>query len=134
MAGIASSIYNTIFRRNQAFLAVVFGGAFAFELGFDRTIDKIWDTTNKGVQSFWHRNGVSDWLTLGISVNGRTSDTSMLRVKTEDTGGVLENQRRLIRCEFLPIKIAGEKCAKSENARGPEKLSVASEAGALWTG
>ncbi|MCJ1238328.1 qcr9 subunit 9 of the ubiquinol cytochrome-c reductase complex [Varicellaria rhodocarpa] len=50
MAGIASSLYNTIFRKNPVFLAAVFTSAFAFEIAFDRTIEKYWDTRNKGRQ------------------------------------------------------------------------------------
>ncbi|CAG8956764.1 hypothetical protein HYFRA_00011153 [Hymenoscyphus fraxineus] len=47
---VASTIYNTLFRRNFVFLGVVFGGAFAFEMGFDNTMDSIWDKFNKGRQ------------------------------------------------------------------------------------
>ncbi|KAK2766311.1 qcr9 subunit 9 of the ubiquinol cytochrome-c reductase complex [Arachnomyces sp. PD_36] len=50
MAGISSAIYNTIFRKNAVFLSTVFVGAFAFELGFDKASDKIWDTVNQGRQ------------------------------------------------------------------------------------
>ncbi|MCJ1273387.1 qcr9 subunit 9 of the ubiquinol cytochrome-c reductase complex [Puttea exsequens] len=66
MAGIASGIYkqapsdtpherlltpsSAIFRRNQVFLVAVFGGAFIFEIGFDKGLTKWWDWNNKGRQ------------------------------------------------------------------------------------
>lgn len=50
MPGIASGIYNAIFRRNAAFLTTVFAGAFLFEIGFDRTLTYFWDQHNKGRQ------------------------------------------------------------------------------------
>ncbi|CAL8579064.1 hypothetical protein XPA_004827 [Xanthoria parietina] len=50
MPGIASGLYNALFRRNVVFLTTVFAGAFAFEIGFDTGLTKIWDWNNKGVR------------------------------------------------------------------------------------
>ncbi|KAF7511095.1 hypothetical protein GJ744_005326 [Endocarpon pusillum] len=50
MAGIASGLFNSIFRRNYVFLSTVFLGAFAFEIAFDTTTDAIWNRINKGRQ------------------------------------------------------------------------------------
>ncbi|KAL1841594.1 hypothetical protein VTJ49DRAFT_6904 [Mycothermus thermophilus] len=41
---------SALFRRNYTMLAVVFAGAFAFELGFNNVMDKIWDNHNRGRQ------------------------------------------------------------------------------------
>ncbi|TAQ89316.1 hypothetical protein B7494_g2391 [Chlorociboria aeruginascens] len=37
-------------RKNYVFLGVIFASAFAFEIGFDKTADKLWDASNKGRQ------------------------------------------------------------------------------------
>ncbi|KAL1977217.1 hypothetical protein VTN31DRAFT_76 [Thermomyces dupontii] len=50
MAGIANTIYQTFFRRNATFVATVFASAFAFEIAFDVTTNKIWDSLNRGRQ------------------------------------------------------------------------------------
>jgi len=50
MASASRPIYNFLVRRNWVFVGVVFASAFAFEIGFDRTSDKIWDSINKGRQ------------------------------------------------------------------------------------
>ncbi|KAL2217632.1 cytochrome b-c1 complex subunit 9 [Thermoascus aurantiacus ATCC 26904] len=50
MAGISTAIYNTFFRKNAAFLATVFTGAFFFEIAFDNITNQIWDNMNKGRQ------------------------------------------------------------------------------------
>ncbi|KAH7064804.1 cytochrome b-c1 complex subunit 9 [Macrophomina phaseolina] len=50
MAGLASSFYNTLIKRNTVFLATVFVSAFGAQLAFDTTSDKIWDSINKGRQ------------------------------------------------------------------------------------
>ncbi|KAK9383958.1 ubiquinol-cytochrome C reductase [Kockiozyma suomiensis] len=47
---ISTVIYNTFFRRNSIFVGTVLFGAFAFEIGFDSTIDKFWDARNSGKQ------------------------------------------------------------------------------------
>ncbi|KAL2165486.1 hypothetical protein VTH06DRAFT_786 [Thermothelomyces fergusii] len=49
---MASAIYNALFRRNFTMLGVVFAGAFAFQLGYDSLMNKIWDHHNRGVRSF----------------------------------------------------------------------------------
>ncbi|EHL02680.1 putative Cytochrome b-c1 complex subunit 9 [Glarea lozoyensis 74030] len=47
---VAPPHHSTLFRKNYTFLGVVFAGAFAFEMGFDNGMDKIWDSLNKGRQ------------------------------------------------------------------------------------
>ncbi|ODA81957.1 hypothetical protein RJ55_00462 [Drechmeria coniospora] len=47
---IGSQLYSTIFRKNYAMLAVVFGAGFAFEMGFNSSMNKIWDNYNRGRQ------------------------------------------------------------------------------------
>ncbi|SZF02972.1 unnamed protein product [Blumeria hordei] len=49
----SGALYNLLFRKNYVFLGVVFASAFAFEIGFDKSIDKIWDRTNAGYQRQW---------------------------------------------------------------------------------
>ncbi|KAJ5217045.1 hypothetical protein N7468_010053 [Penicillium chermesinum] len=64
MAGIANAIYKhvspsssdpaflpiTIIRKNAIFMTSIFAGAFAFEIAFDTTSNKIWDHWNAGRQ------------------------------------------------------------------------------------
>ncbi|KAL5334224.1 ubiquinol-cytochrome C reductase [Aspergillus crustosus] len=51
MAGaLASSLYQILVRRNAVYLTSIFVGAFAFEIAFDTSTNKIWDTWNKGRQ------------------------------------------------------------------------------------
>ncbi|KAL4979802.1 UQCRX/QCR9 like ubiquinol-cytochrome C reductase family protein [Aspergillus desertorum] len=51
MAGaFATSIYQTLIRRNAVYLTSIFVGAFAFEVAFDTTTNKLWDTWNRGRQ------------------------------------------------------------------------------------
>ncbi|CAI7618508.1 unnamed protein product [Penicillium glandicola] len=58
MAGFANAIYShalfavfrTFIRKNTVLLTTAFAGAFAFELGFDITSNKIWDSWNQGRQ------------------------------------------------------------------------------------
>ncbi|KAL4820441.1 ubiquinol-cytochrome C reductase [Aspergillus spinulosporus] len=51
MAGsLATSIYQTLIRRNAVYLTSIFVGAFAFEVAFDTTTNKLWDTWNRGRQ------------------------------------------------------------------------------------
>ncbi|KAL4911065.1 hypothetical protein BDW74DRAFT_142367 [Aspergillus multicolor] len=51
MAGaLATSIYQTLIRRNAVYLTAIFAGAFAFEVAFDTSTNKIWDTWNRGRQ------------------------------------------------------------------------------------
>ncbi|KAF8329100.1 ubiquinol-cytochrome C reductase UQCRX/QCR9-like protein, partial [Cantharellus anzutake] len=47
---LANSLYRTVFKRNSVFVSTVFAGAFAFGIGFDLGISKIWDTWNQGKQ------------------------------------------------------------------------------------
>ncbi|KAI0996881.1 hypothetical protein K3495_g11301 [Podosphaera aphanis] len=46
----SGTLYNLLFRRNFVFLGVVFASAFAFEMGFDKTMDVVWDKHNAGRQ------------------------------------------------------------------------------------
>ncbi|RDA93083.1 hypothetical protein CP533_4078 [Ophiocordyceps camponoti-saundersi (nom. inval.)] len=39
---------STLFKRNYAMLAAVFGAGFVFEIGFNSTMDKFWDSYNRG--------------------------------------------------------------------------------------
>ncbi|KAI8632177.1 ubiquinol-cytochrome C reductase [Xylariaceae sp. FL1651] len=41
---------SALFRRNYQMLGVVFVSAFAFEMAYDTTMNKIWDNLNKGRQ------------------------------------------------------------------------------------
>ncbi|KAL2155129.1 hypothetical protein VTH82DRAFT_3805 [Thermothelomyces myriococcoides] len=41
---------SALFRRNFTMLGVVFAGAFAFQLGYDSLMNKIWDNNNRGRQ------------------------------------------------------------------------------------
>ncbi|KAJ5669463.1 hypothetical protein N7462_010533 [Penicillium macrosclerotiorum] len=60
MAGISNALYQHVFpsprikrtfiRKNAIFLTTIFAGAFAFEIAFDTTSNKIWDTMNAGRQ------------------------------------------------------------------------------------
>ncbi|KAL7894749.1 ubiquinol-cytochrome C reductase [Trichoderma sp. SZMC 28014] len=43
-------LYSTLFRKNYAMLATVFAAGFAWEIGFNSTMDKIWDSNNRGRQ------------------------------------------------------------------------------------
>jgi len=47
---LPSIFYNTIVKRNSVFLTTLFVSAFAFEVAFDTTTDRIWDNWNKGKQ------------------------------------------------------------------------------------
>ncbi|KAL3961846.1 hypothetical protein ACCO45_003369 [Purpureocillium lilacinum] len=47
---LGSQLYSTLFRKNYAMLAAVFGAGFAFEIGFNSTMNKIWDSNNRGRQ------------------------------------------------------------------------------------
>ncbi|KAK4129345.1 ubiquinol-cytochrome C reductase [Parathielavia appendiculata] len=43
-------IASALFRRNYTMLALVFTGAFAFEMGYDNLMNKVWDNYNRGRQ------------------------------------------------------------------------------------
>ncbi|PNY28993.1 Cytochrome b-c1 complex subunit 9 [Tolypocladium capitatum] len=45
-----AQLCSTIFRKNYAMLAAVFGAGFAFEMGFNSGMNKIWDNYNRGRQ------------------------------------------------------------------------------------
>ncbi|KAF8427449.1 cytochrome b-c1 complex subunit 9 [Tirmania nivea] len=47
---LAQSFYNIFIKRNYVFVGTIFASAFAFEVIFDKTTDKIWDHINKGRQ------------------------------------------------------------------------------------
>ncbi|KAI1473751.1 hypothetical protein K445DRAFT_319520 [Daldinia sp. EC12] len=42
--------YNAFFRSNWQMLGVVFTSAFAFEMVFDTSMNKLWDNINRGRQ------------------------------------------------------------------------------------
>ncbi|KAJ5991026.1 hypothetical protein N7499_011570 [Penicillium canescens] len=44
------ALFRTFIRKNTVLLTTAFAGAFAFELGFDITSNKIWDSWNQGRQ------------------------------------------------------------------------------------
>ncbi|KAI0385855.1 ubiquinol-cytochrome C reductase [Hypomontagnella monticulosa] len=46
----ARPFYNTLFRRNWQMLGAVFASAFAFEMVYDTSMNRIWDNMNKGRQ------------------------------------------------------------------------------------
>ncbi|KAB8074715.1 UQCRX/QCR9 like ubiquinol-cytochrome C reductase family protein [Aspergillus leporis] len=51
MAGaIASAIYQGLIRRNAVYLSAIFTSAFAFEIAFDSTSNRVWDAMNRGRQ------------------------------------------------------------------------------------
>ncbi|KAE9962906.1 hypothetical protein BLS_009903 [Venturia inaequalis] len=50
MAGLSSTIYNTFFRSNGIMLSTVFVSAFAIQMAFDQSSEKIWDSINRGRQ------------------------------------------------------------------------------------
>ncbi|EQL00476.1 hypothetical protein G6O67_002488 [Ophiocordyceps sinensis] len=47
---LGSQIYSAIFRKNYAMLAAVFGAGFAFEMGFNSSMNRVWDSHNRGRQ------------------------------------------------------------------------------------
>ncbi|KAL2827170.1 ubiquinol-cytochrome C reductase [Aspergillus cavernicola] len=51
MAGaLATSIYQTLIRRNAVYLTSIFAGAFALEIAYDTSTNRIWDAFNRGRQ------------------------------------------------------------------------------------
>ncbi|KAI0848858.1 ubiquinol-cytochrome C reductase [Daldinia vernicosa] len=44
------SLYNAFFRTNWQMLGFVFTSAFAFEMFFDSSMNKVWDRLNRGRQ------------------------------------------------------------------------------------
>ncbi|ORY79894.1 putative QCR9-ubiquinol--cytochrome-c reductase subunit 9 [Protomyces lactucae-debilis] len=47
---LASTVYQTVFKRNSVFIGTVFATGFAFKIAFDMTTTSIWDNANKGKQ------------------------------------------------------------------------------------
>ncbi|KAL8294144.1 hypothetical protein RB601_001617 [Gaeumannomyces tritici] len=47
---MVSAIYNALFRRNAVMLGAVFAGAFAWEMGYDSVMNRVWDNMNRGRQ------------------------------------------------------------------------------------
>ncbi|KAK4160953.1 cytochrome b-c1 complex subunit 9 [Cladorrhinum sp. PSN259] len=47
---MSATIYNALFRKNYSMLGLVFAGAFAFNMGYDTLMTKVWDSNNKGRQ------------------------------------------------------------------------------------
>ncbi|KEZ44138.1 hypothetical protein SAPIO_CDS3057 [Scedosporium apiospermum] len=47
---VSSTLYNLIFRKNYSMLASVFVAGFAWEIGFNRGMDRLWDSWNQGRQ------------------------------------------------------------------------------------
>ncbi|KAF9008719.1 cytochrome b-c1 complex subunit 9 [Cyathus striatus] len=47
---LASTVYNTFFKRNSVFVGSIFAGAFAFSIGFDLGVTAFYDRWNKGKQ------------------------------------------------------------------------------------
>ncbi|KAL2105492.1 hypothetical protein VUR80DRAFT_8295 [Thermomyces stellatus] len=45
-----NSFYSAVFKRNSTMLAAVFGAGFAWEIGFNRGMDRLWDHWNRGRQ------------------------------------------------------------------------------------
>ncbi|KAF2227717.1 putative ubiquinol-cytochrome C reductase complex, subunit X [Elsinoe ampelina] len=50
MSSVFGTLYNTLIKRNTIFLGTVFASAFALEIVFDTTSNKIWDAVNRGRQ------------------------------------------------------------------------------------
>ncbi|WWC68688.1 uncharacterized protein I206_102622 [Kwoniella pini CBS 10737] len=50
MSRVHDLIYNTFFKRNSAFVATCFVGAFAFQISFDLGTTAWWDYHNRGKQ------------------------------------------------------------------------------------
>lgn len=47
---ITSRLYSSLFKSNYLMLATVFTAGFAWEVGFNNTMNKIWDSHNRGRQ------------------------------------------------------------------------------------
>ncbi|KAF8626764.1 hypothetical protein AX15_004697 [Amanita polypyramis BW_CC] len=47
---LASTFYNTVFKRNSVFVTTAFIGAFVFGVGYDLGVIAFWDRWNKGKQ------------------------------------------------------------------------------------
>lgn len=49
MAGVASLVYNTLFKRTSTYVTVAVIFAFVYEAGTDKLTDTIYDNYNRGV-------------------------------------------------------------------------------------
>ncbi|EIM88200.1 uncharacterized protein STEHIDRAFT_155556 [Stereum hirsutum FP-91666 SS1] len=54
MSGLSNAFYNAFVKRNSVYVSTIFVGAFAFGVGFDVGVTKLWDTWNKGVRPPLH--------------------------------------------------------------------------------
>lgn len=50
MSAFSNAFYNTIVKRNSVYVTTIFASAFAFGVGFDVGVTKLWDSWNKGKQ------------------------------------------------------------------------------------
>jgi len=48
--GFATAFYNTFAKRNSVYVTSIFAGAFAFGIGFDVGVSRLWDSWNRGKQ------------------------------------------------------------------------------------
>ncbi|KAH7005358.1 cytochrome b-c1 complex subunit 9 [Fusarium venenatum] len=46
----ANTLYRSLFSTNYLMLATVFSAGFAWEIGFNNVMDKVWDNNNRGRQ------------------------------------------------------------------------------------
>ncbi|KAA1466098.1 ubiquinol-cytochrome C reductase UQCRX/QCR9-like protein [Dentipellis sp. KUC8613] len=47
---LSTAFYNAFAKRNSVYVSTIFAGAFAFGVGFDVGINKLWDSWNRGKQ------------------------------------------------------------------------------------
>ncbi|CAH7690088.1 cytochrome b-c1 complex subunit 9 [Phakopsora pachyrhizi] len=47
---LSRTIYNTLMKRNSAYVTTIFVGAFGFSIGFDSLTTTFWNNHNKGKQ------------------------------------------------------------------------------------
>ncbi|KAG7421393.1 hypothetical protein ACKLNR_008018 [Fusarium oxysporum f. sp. zingiberi] len=47
---LANTLYRSLFSTNYLMLATVFTAGFAWEIGFNNVMDKVWDNNNRGRQ------------------------------------------------------------------------------------
>ncbi|XP_008468754.1 cytochrome b-c1 complex subunit 9 [Diaphorina citri] len=45
---LGNTVYNLLFKKTSSFMLTVAVGAFAFERGFDKLTDYVWESHNKG--------------------------------------------------------------------------------------
>jgi len=51
----STAFYNTLVKRNSVYVTSIFAGAFAFSIGFDVAVTKVWDSWNRGWKDIRHR-------------------------------------------------------------------------------